>query len=89
MNLYLPVINKGILCLTKYVFILAAIRIFFIFVLMIDFINPNKDVFNMRSGNSMIWLMIYYLIGAYIEKYRLEYDGIKKYIFCFLCLFIP
>ena len=41
---------------------------------MIDFINPNKDVFNMRSGNSMIWLMIYYLIGAYIEKYRLEYN---------------
>ena len=32
--------------------------------------------------------MIYYLIGAYIEKYRLEYDGIKKYIFCFLHLFI-
>ena len=88
MYLYLPVINKGISCLTKYEFRLVVLSILTILVLWKDFKNPDKDVFNLRGGNSMIWLMTFYLIGAYIGKYKREYSGIKKYIYCFICLFI-
>ena len=88
MYLFLPVINKGISCLTKSEFRLVIFSIIGIFVFWRDFKNSTQDVFNMNDGNSMIWLLINYLTGAYIGKYRVDYSGLKKYIYCFICILI-
>ena len=50
--------------------------------------NPKIDVFNLNSGFSLIWLLTYYLTGAYIGKYRVNYSRIKKYIYSIICILI-
>ena len=50
----------------------------------------GEDIFGTRSGYSMLWLSVLYLIGGYIKKYRLA-DGIgrKKAMFTFLgCILV-
>ena len=69
MYLFLPVINKGISCLTKSELKFIVMSIFVVFILWKDFNNSNNDVFNINSGYSMLWLLILYLAGAYIGKY--------------------
>jgi len=88
MYLFLPVINKGISFLSKSELKSVVISTLGIFAFWKDFKNPKKDVFNMKSGSSTIWLLTFYLTGAYIGKYRVVYFGLKKYIFCFICFFI-
>ena len=88
MYLFLPVINKGISCLNKSELRLVVISTIGIFVFWRDFENPNKDIFNLKSGNSIMWLLIYFLTGAYIGKYKVIYHGAKKYIFCLICIII-
>ena len=88
MYLFLPVINKGISCLTKSELKFVVLSILTIFILWRDFKNSSYDVFNTNSGYSMLWLLILYLTGAYIGKYSPIYDGLKKYIFCMICVFI-
>ena len=88
MYLYLPIINKGIFCLTKHEFRLVIFSILSILVLWRDFKNPNQDIFYMNKGYAMIWLLTNYLTGAYIGKYRENYSGLKKYIYCLIFIFI-
>ena len=71
MYLLIPVINKGISKLSQNEFRFIVITILCLFVFWRDFKNPKEDVFYLNNGNSMMWLLIYYLIGAYIG-----------YIFC-------
>ena len=42
----------------------------------------------MKGGGSVLWYITLYLTGAFIGKYRTIYFGIKKYVYCFICLFI-
>ena len=88
MYLFLPVINKGIASLTKYELRLVVITTIFIFVFWREYKNPSEDIFVMVSGASIAWFLTLYLTGAYIGKYRSDYFGIKKYILCFIYLFI-
>ena len=88
MYLFLPVINRGISVLSKFEFNLVILSTLGIFVLWRDYKNPNKDVFGMNNSNSMIWLLIYYLAGAYIGKYRVNYTRVKNYIYNLLYIFI-
>lgn len=46
------------------------------------------DVFGFFGSSSMIWLLTYFLTGAYIGKYRTNYYGIKKIIFYSLCVIV-
>ena len=84
MYLFLPIINKGISQLTRFEFSLVIYSTLFLFVFLKSTKNPGKDVFLMNQGNSMIWLLTYYIIGAYIGKYRVNYFGYKKYFFCLI-----
>ena len=88
MYLFLPVINKGISCLTKNEFKFVILSTLAIFVFWRDLKNSNRDIFNMKSGNSMIWFLTFYLTGVYIGKYRVDYYGIKKAFFCFVMLML-
>jgi hypothetical protein len=88
MYLFLPVINRGISVLSKFEFNLVILSTLGIFVFWRDYKNPNLDVFDMKSGSSVIWLLIFYLTGAYIGKYRVNYTGFKNYIYSLLCIII-
>ena len=88
MYLFLPVINKGIVSLTKYELRLVVLTTLGIFIFWREYKNPGDDLFHFHNGFSMIWQLTFYLTGAYIGKYRVEYNGILKYIYCLTCLFI-
>ena len=88
MYLFLPVINKGIESLNKNELKLVVMSILGIFVIWRDYKNPKKDIFRLKYGYSVLWLLSLYLTGAYIGKYYVIYSGLKKYIYCFICLFI-
>ena len=89
MYLFIPIINKGISCLTKKEFKLIIISTLGILVFWKDFKNPGEDVFKMREGLSILWLLTFYLTGAYIGKYPLKlFSGTKKANFYFICSFI-
>ena len=45
----------------------------------------KPDIFHLYNGLSIIWFLIFYLTGAYIGKYRVDYSGFKKYVYCFVC----
>ena len=88
MYLLLPVINKGITILTKSELKLVVISIIGIFVFWRGYKNPNKDIFHLNGGFSVLWLLTLYITGAYIGKHRVDYTGIKKFIFCLNCIFL-
>ena len=42
----------------------------------------------MHVGDSILWFIIFYITGTYIGKYRVDYLGLKNYIYCLFCMFI-
>ena len=88
MYLFLPVINKGIASLSKYEFNLIILSTLGIFSFWKYYNNPSEDIFFLADGRSITWFLALYLMGAYIGKYQVNYLGIKKYIYCFICLLL-
>ena len=88
MYLFLPVMNTGISYLSKYDLRLVVMSTLGVLILWKDYKNPSNDVFHMSSGNSVLWFLVYYLTGAYIGKYHVNYVGIKKFIYCFINLIL-
>ena len=86
MYLFLPVINKGIAYLTKSELRNVSICLIFIYIIEKDIMNPKGDPFRMCRGYSSVWLLICFLMGAYFGKFKLNYHGFKKFIFCILFL---
>lgn len=88
MYLVLPVINKGIQSLNKIELRTVFLSLIFVFVVVKDYMNPKKDPFRMSGGYSSKWLLICFLAGAYLGKFRQNYYGIKKIILFFVCIFL-
>ena len=88
MYLLLPIINKGISILTKFEFTLVVISTIGILVIWKDIKNPNNDVFKLHYGMTVLWILIIYILGAYIGKYGVIFSGKKRCAFCFICLII-
>ena len=88
MYLFLPIITKGISILTKFEFTSVVISTIGILVVWGDIKNPDKNVFGLSYGMTVIWFLIFYITGAFIGKYRIDYSGSKKYAFCLLCILI-
>ena len=88
MYLFLPVVNKGISLLSKSELKLVVISTLSIFVFWKDYKNPKSDIFHLGGGHTVLWFLTFYITGAYIGKYRVEYLGIKKFIFSIICLLI-
>jgi len=88
MYMFLPAVNKGIQYLNKPEFKALVMGICGIFVIWQSFMNEKDDQFKMGGGFSTIWLLCLYITGAYIGKYNVVYTGIKRYILCFIYLFI-
>ena len=88
MYLFLPAINKGISILTKSELKVLVISLISVYIICKDLINSQNDTFGMKNGYSVLGLLIFYITGTYIGKHRFVYNGIKKFIFCFICAFI-
>jgi len=88
MYLFLPVINKGIVSLDKNELKFVVISLILVYVILKDIINPKQDILLMNKGYSVIWLLIFYITGAYFGKFRKEYNGIKRIIFIIICILI-
>lgn len=86
--LFFPLINKGIITLNKKELKLLIIIIISIFIIWKDCMNPTFDVFTLNEGKSVLWLLICYIIGAYIGKYNSIYYGKEKMCFNFVYIFI-
>ena len=86
MYLFLPVINRGIAYLTKSELRNVFMCLIFIYIIEKDIINPRGDPFTFAKGYSSVWLLICFLIGAYFGKFKYNYYGFKKFIFCILNL---
>lgn len=75
MCMFIPLVNSGIKNLQKkeYEFLIGGISLLIITFTCFVKIYPvllDRDPFKLYSGYSMIWLMILYIIGGYIRKYK-------------------
>ena len=84
MYLFLPVLNKGISYLNKSELKICFISIIIIFVFWHDIMNHKNDIFNTNKGYSVLWLMIFYITGAYFGKYEIKFYKTKKIYFLFI-----
>ncbi len=79
MSFFIPIMNKGIASLTKKqhlaimycLFALTTVGTFF----------ANRDIFNLGSGYSALWLAVLYIFGSYFRLY-----GFPKFANPVLCL---
>jgi hypothetical protein len=81
MYLFLPIINKGIAYLNKSELKICFISLLTIFVLWHDIMNLKNDVFITNKGFSVLWLLIFYIVGSYFGKYKIKYFKIKKFYY--------
>ena len=88
MYLFLPIINNGISILNKSQLKILVISTHFIFIPLHYYINFTYDTFRMADGRSVLWLLTFYLVGAYLGKYKIKYTGIKRIILCVICIFV-
>ena len=87
MYLFIPLINKGLSLLNKKQLKTIIMNIFGIFIIWRDFINIKSDPFKLRSGYSVLGLLIFYILGAYLGKYIIKGNKNKSiyyYLICFL-----
>lgn len=76
---FLPLLNKGLQFITRRQHL---ITIVFLFVLTTILpILGDRDIFELSSGYSCIWLMVMYVFGAYFKLY-----GIPKFAHPLACL---
>ena len=87
MYLFLPVINRGIAYLSKGELLFLVISTIGVFNIYNDIMLPKKDTFLTNRGYSVLSLLIFYLAGAYIGKYKIEFLGIKKKLLYLICIF--
>ena len=78
MYLFLPLINNGIQNTNKSQMKIMLIILIVVYIVLKDYMIPNKDPFKMNSGYSVIWFLIFYSTGAYFGKYKEEKSIIKK-----------
>jgi hypothetical protein len=78
MNLFIPIINKGINNLNKNELKIVAIGLFAIYIILKEIINPKANFLD--KGYSLIWLLILYIAGGYFGKYIIS-NGKRTLIF--------
>ena len=88
MYLFLPIVNRGIFYLNKSEFTICFSSILYIFVVWHDIMNLNYDTFKTNRGYSVLWLLIFYITGAYFGKYKIILFGKKKLCFFFISFLI-
>ena len=88
MYLFLPVINTGLESINKSKLKIAILSFIIVFIVMKDYINPSFDSFQLNQGCSVLWLLIFFLTGAYFGKFNKNNNYIKKVIKIIILLYI-
>lgn len=72
MYLFIPLINKGLSIVNKKELKTIVVSIFSIFIILKDFIIIKNDPFKLNSGYSVLNLIMFYILGAYLGKYIIK-----------------
>ena len=88
MYLFLPIINKGIENINQQQFKIMIITSLGVYIVLKDCIMPQKDIFKMSSGYSVIWFLIFYSTGAYFGKFKKDKGLCKKIIYNIIYILI-
>jgi len=97
MYFFFPLINEGITQIKKKKMTHFIINLFLIFSFLNEIRKYSKrfksiDIFNLKNGFSYIWLLILYLFGGYLGKFKIDINKRRntfyysKYIF-FIIIF--
>ena len=84
--LFLPLINKGLSIVNKLELKIIVSSTIGILIIWNDFILDKGDPFIFNSGYSIIGLLLFYIIGAYLEKYII--GKYKSRIFFIIYIFL-
>ena len=87
MYLFLPLVNIGILNISKNDLKLVVISLLGILIVWKDFMT-NLDSFGLVNGYSVLWLLIFYITGAYLGKYKIKVNAKNKLIFNLIYIII-
>lgn len=83
---FMPLLDKIIECVSRKTLKIVAL---FIFIVFCCFTQLYSSVANLKSGYSVLWLGILYLVGAYFKKYNsLEKWSALKCLLAFIILTI-
>jgi hypothetical protein len=87
MYLFLPLINNGIANISKGELKIVILSLLGIFIFWRDYMT-NNDPFKMANGNSLLWLLVFYITGTYFGKYKININrSLFKFLFCLACIF--
>ena len=100
MYLFLPVVNKGIENISKSQLKITVLSFILVFSVLPDYINPKSDIFHMNIGMSVIWHLIFFIVGSYFGKFKKDGNCFKKvikiiiyalifYFSTYLCIKLP
>ena len=88
MYLFIPLINKGLSIVNKKELKTIVVSIFSIFIILKDFIIIKFDPFKLNSGYSVLNLIMFYILGAYLGKYIIKGNKNKSIFYYLICLLI-
>lgn len=92
MYLLLPIINNGIILLNKNIhrnLIISFIFFYTVYNIISRILGLNSIAEQLNNGYSAMWLIILYIIGAYIGKYKInkKIKITRVYIFSYLLMY--
>ena len=85
MYLFLPLINKGLSIVNQKELKIIVLSMLLVFIILRDYLVPDKDPFRFSSGYSIIGLILLYIIGAYLGKYVIS---LNRYLFWYILYII-
>lgn len=91
--IFMPYINKLLKSLSKTEFkklVITLIGMFSVIQFIPLILSLNLDIFNIRLGNSTIWLFVLYCIGAYIKTFdvKLKNKNILNFLLYIFMVFV-
>ena len=87
MYLFLPFINNGIKNINQGDLKIVILSLLGIFIFWKDFMT-NADSFKMSRGYSVLWLLVFYIVGTYFGKYKINVNGKYKLIFYLIFIIV-
>ncbi|EHJ55795.1 hypothetical protein HMPREF9318_02019 [Streptococcus urinalis FB127-CNA-2] len=76
--IFMPIINRGINSLSDKQLKQTALLLFIVFSISPALMNNRVDGFSLSKGFEMTWLIILYIIGAYLQRIDLDKFSVKK-----------
>ena len=86
--LFLPLINKGLSLVNKSELKIIILSIIGILIIWRDFILNRGDPFIFNSGYSIIGLLLFYIIGAYLERFIIGNYNSKIFFIIYILIYI-